>query len=412
MAASFTTFAQVGIGTTTPHASAVLDITSSDKGLLLPRVASLDDITETPVNGLMIYDTTDNCVKVFQNDAWSSCLVVTPPATYTLTGIASYNGTSVIDTTGIGYNGEAVPAASTITVNVNVTGFGSYNVSATDATTDLEYSATGAFTGIGVQTIVLTNNNVVMPELTSGVIAMTLTGNASNTLVLEPRIDIKSIPASATTIADVTYGTQTWMDRNLGARRVATAVDDVFSYGNHYQWGRPADGHEITVWHGTTRTAGRGLNNTTPTLATTDAPAHGDFITNDTSPKDWRSDNNNERWATANQGPCPTGYHVPTDAEWDTADAAAFGSGNGTNGTSTTGWDNATEAFDSALKLSSAGYRFRTNGLLNDQGILGLYWCSAVSDINSRYMRLTSTAASTTLSSRAHGFTVRCLKNN
>ena len=119
MAASFTTFAQVGIGTTTPHASAVLDITASDKGLLLPRVTSLDDITETPVNGLMIYDTTDNCVKVFQNGAWSGCLFAVP-ATYSLTSIASYNGTSVINTTGIGYNGEAVPAASTITVNVNV----------------------------------------------------------------------------------------------------------------------------------------------------------------------------------------------------------------------------------------------------------------------------------------------------
>ena len=411
MAASFTTFAQVGIGTTTPHASAVLDITSSDKGLLLPRVASLDDITETPVNGLMIYDTTDNCVKVFQNDAWSSCLVVTPPATYTLTGIASYNGTSVIDTTGIGYNGEAVPAASTITVNVNVTGFGSYNVSATDATTDLEYSATGAFTGIGVQTIVLTNNNVVMPELTSGVIAMTLTGNASNNLALAPRIDIKSIPASATTIEDVTYGTQTWMDRNLGARRVATAVDDVFSYGNHYQWGRPADGHEISVWNGTTRTAGRGLNNTTATLATTDAPAHGDFITNNTSPFDWRSDNNINRWATVSQGPCPAGYHVPTNAEWDIADAAALGSGNGTNGTSTTGWDNNVETFESALKLPSAGNRSRINGLLGNQGTYGYYWSSAVSGTGARRLNFNSTAANTNGSTRALGFSVRCLKN-
>ena len=142
--------------------------------------------------------------------------------------------------------------------------------------------------------------------------------------LLEPRIDVKSIPASATTIVDVPYGTQTWMDRNLGARRVATAVDDVFSYGNHYQWGRPADGHEISVWNGTTRTAGRGLNNTTATLATTDAPAHGDFITNNTSPFDWRSDNNINRWATVSQGPCPAGYHVPTNAEWDIADAAAL----------------------------------------------------------------------------------------
>jgi hypothetical protein len=48
MAASLTTFAQVGIGTTTPHASAALDLTASDKGLLLPRVTSLAAITQTP----------------------------------------------------------------------------------------------------------------------------------------------------------------------------------------------------------------------------------------------------------------------------------------------------------------------------------------------------------------------------
>ena len=412
MAASFTTFAQVGIGTTTPHASAALDLTASDKGLLLPRVTSLTDITQTPVNGLMIYDTTDNCVKVFQNGAWSGCLFAAVPATYSLTGIASYNGTSVINTTGIGYNGEAVPAASTITVNVNVLNTGRYNVSATDATTGLEYSAIGLFTGTGEQTIELANNNVVIPEFTSGVIAMTLTGNASNNLALAPRIDIKSIPASATTIADVTYGTQTWMDRNLGARRVATAVDDVFSYGNYYQWGRPADGHEITVRNGTTRTDGRGLNNTTPTLATTDAPAHGDFITNSTAPYDWRNDNNINRWATVSQGPCPAGYHVPASAEWDTAAAAAFGSGNGTNGTSTTGWDNNVETFESALKLPSSGSRHRVTGLLSNQGTFGYYWSSTVSGTNARRLYFNSTAASTTYNSRAFGFTVRCLKNN
>ena len=34
---SFTTVAQVGIGTTTPHASAVLELESTTKGFLLPE---------------------------------------------------------------------------------------------------------------------------------------------------------------------------------------------------------------------------------------------------------------------------------------------------------------------------------------------------------------------------------------
>ena len=33
-----TTYAQVGVGTTTPDASSALDITSTTKGLLIPRM--------------------------------------------------------------------------------------------------------------------------------------------------------------------------------------------------------------------------------------------------------------------------------------------------------------------------------------------------------------------------------------
>ena len=37
-------FAQVGVGTTTPDASSILDITAADKGVLVPRV-SLTDVS-------------------------------------------------------------------------------------------------------------------------------------------------------------------------------------------------------------------------------------------------------------------------------------------------------------------------------------------------------------------------------
>ncbi|MDO5968527.1 hypothetical protein Q4Q35_01790, partial [Flavivirga aquimarina] len=35
-----------------------------------------------------------------------------------------------------------------------------------------------------------------------------------------------------------------WMDRNLGASQVATSSNDADAYGDLYQWGRAADGHE------------------------------------------------------------------------------------------------------------------------------------------------------------------------
>ncbi|MFT4698701.1 MAG: hypothetical protein ACI9SJ_001857 [Flavobacteriaceae bacterium] len=54
-------YAQVGIGTTTPDASSMLDISSTSKGLLLPRLTTLqrDNIT-LPATGLMIFNTTSN----------------------------------------------------------------------------------------------------------------------------------------------------------------------------------------------------------------------------------------------------------------------------------------------------------------------------------------------------------------
>lgn len=49
--------AQVGINTTMPDASAALDVTSTDKGLLIPRVA-LASAIGSPAEGLMVYQTT------------------------------------------------------------------------------------------------------------------------------------------------------------------------------------------------------------------------------------------------------------------------------------------------------------------------------------------------------------------
>jgi len=56
-----TIFAQVGINTTTPHASSMLDITATDKGLLIPRIAipnlnAAAPVT-TPATSLVVYNT-------------------------------------------------------------------------------------------------------------------------------------------------------------------------------------------------------------------------------------------------------------------------------------------------------------------------------------------------------------------
>lgn len=51
-------FAQVGIGTITPHASSVLDVSSTTQGMLTPRMTTVQRTAiSTPADGLMVYDT-------------------------------------------------------------------------------------------------------------------------------------------------------------------------------------------------------------------------------------------------------------------------------------------------------------------------------------------------------------------
>jgi len=54
-------YAQVGIGTTTPDASSMLDVSSTNKGLLIPRLTTVErNNIALPATGLMIFNTTLN----------------------------------------------------------------------------------------------------------------------------------------------------------------------------------------------------------------------------------------------------------------------------------------------------------------------------------------------------------------
>ena len=61
----------IGIGTVDPEG--VLDIVSTNSGLVLPRVATTAAVT-TPVNGMLVYDLSTNCLKAYENSAWTTCL--------------------------------------------------------------------------------------------------------------------------------------------------------------------------------------------------------------------------------------------------------------------------------------------------------------------------------------------------
>jgi uncharacterized protein (TIGR02145 family) len=184
-----------------------------------------------------------------------------------------------------------------------------------------------------------------------------------------------------------------WMDRNLGATQVATSSTDAASYGDLYQWGRGTDGHQI-------RTSA-----TTTTLSSADQPGNGDFILIDDNADepvyDWRSGQNANLWQGVNgvNNPCPTGYRIPTEAEWD-AERASW-----TN-------QNPAGAFASPLKLPMAGYR-DYNGVPRDVGTLGFYWSSRSFSSNLSYYLGFNNVSGVSVSTYgiAAGASVRCIKD-
>ncbi len=187
-----------------------------------------------------------------------------------------------------------------------------------------------------------------------------------------------------------------WMDRNLGALQVATSNTDVNSYGDLYQWGRGIDGHQL-------RTSG-----TTNTVSTTDSPGNDKFILPNTNPFDWRSTQTPYLWQGVNgvNNPCPNGYRLPTDAEWN--DEFRSWSGFNSNG-----------AFASPLKLPLGGFRNEA-GIIENVGGLGQYWSSTTQITGELYPQAlffgvlfvgAPNSVGVGSTNRAKGNCVRCIKN-
>lgn len=71
--AAYGTYAQhnVGIGTTTPHPSAKLEVQSTTQGLLIPRLSTTErNAIASPAAGLQIYNTTDQSLDFYNGTHW------------------------------------------------------------------------------------------------------------------------------------------------------------------------------------------------------------------------------------------------------------------------------------------------------------------------------------------------------
>jgi hypothetical protein len=94
------TFAQVGIGTANPDASAALDITSTTKGLLIPRMTETQrDAITSAATGLMIYQT-DGTAGFYYYNGSSWFEVVATTATYSIGDVVNGGVVFWLDSTG------------------------------------------------------------------------------------------------------------------------------------------------------------------------------------------------------------------------------------------------------------------------------------------------------------------------
>jgi hypothetical protein len=301
------TIAQSGINTTTPEPSAILDVYSTNKGFLPPRLTTAQrDAIATPAAGLMIYNTTVNCLQWWNGTVW-----------YDGCGNNFVCGTSTVTFT---YNGSTV----------------------TYGTVERDYGGT--------------------------------------------------------------VGKKCWLDRNLGATAVTSTARSAYedaaayisaesaSFGDLFQWGRGADGHQVRN--------PLSVNTAVNATSSSDNPPHGNFIIVDQSPYDWRSPNNDNLWQGVNgtNNPCPSGYRVPTDEELN-AERTSWGS------------NNADGAFASPLKLPLAGTRSRMVGRIFDVGTVGAYWSSTVSASYALLLGFDSSIDGVGANNRAGGYSVRCHKD-
>lgn len=195
-------------------------------------------------------------------------------------------------------------------------------------------------------------------------------------------------PGNYGTVVNPVTG-KVWLDRNLGATQVAISSTDADSYGDLYQWGRNADGHQIRT------------SDITTTLASEYFTTSGLFITNDSPPFNWLlTAEETHMWSgtAAENNHCPSGFRIPTAAEWN-QERLTWSS------------DNAAGAFASPLKLPVAGNREGISGTLGDVSSYGNYWSSTVSGTNSRHLFFSIFNTSMGTTPRAYGYSVRCIKD-
>ncbi|WP_394208755.1 hypothetical protein [Enterovibrio calviensis] len=188
-----------------------------------------------------------------------------------------------------------------------------------------------------------------------------------------------------------------WLDRNLGSSKICESATDSDCYGDYYQWGRDADGHEK-----------QGSSNISTQATNIDNVGNGNFITGffDWASVDTARTLRQANWSSLDgSSVCPEGYRVPTDTEVkaETSDL-----------TGDDAISNATDLFNSFLRIPIAGYRNFGGGEILNVGTYTSFATTSLGDTQTTIKTFdadSSSAAIFNTSSISFGISVRCIKN-
>ena len=167
--------AQIGIGTTSPNASAALDISSTSKGILFPRLTTIQRANiANPTAGMVIYCT--NCgangeLQIYNGTAWlnpatntaaAAIPILTTTAINNISIVTANSGGTIVDegsssvtTKGVCWNTTANPTiANTKTIHITATSSFSSTITSLNANTTYyvrAYATSASGTGYGDQ---------------------------------------------------------------------------------------------------------------------------------------------------------------------------------------------------------------------------------------------------------------------
>ncbi len=313
-----------------------------------------------------------------------------------------YGGDMVFMTSGQIPSSTTLPATDISTAGATING--SINSNHLSATVTFEYGLTSGYgqTVTAVQSPVTGNNDVIVSATISGLTQGTTyhfrvkAVNSLGTAYGNEVIFITGSSSSATTITDIdgniyniiSIGTQIWMKENLKVTKYndGTAIPNV-----------------TDAWAGLTTPAYCWQNNDEGT----NKAVYGALY----------------NWYTVNTGKlCPSGWHVPSDAEW--TGLTTFLGGESIAGaklkeTGTTHWTNpntgaTNETGFTALAGGSRTGEFGNGSGFSVPGLNGVWWSATTisgSTVWRRYMTNSNTIVSRDFSYKFDGLSVRCIKD-